>query len=131
MMLLTLLAAAAAQTQTIDCDNARSQMAMTECARRGFVAADALLNAEYKKTMAAMRKMDAEPGSHPSGDTRPGYAAALTAAQRAWIAYRDAHCLSLGYQMRGGTAEPMLVWGCKETLTRDRTEQLVDLRANQ
>ena len=129
MILLTLLAAAA-QPQTIDCDNAVSQMAMTECARRGFTAADAVLNAEYKKAMAAMRKLDAEPGSHPSGDTRPGYAAALTEAQRAWIAYRDAHCRSAGYQMRGGSAEPMLVWGCKETLTRDRTEQLIDLRKN-
>lgn len=128
MILLTLLAAA--QTQAIDCDNAVSQMAMTQCAQQSFAKADALLNAEYKKTMAVMRKLDASPGSRPSGDKRPGYAAALTEAQRAWIAYRDAHCRSMGYQMRGGSAEPMLVWGCKETLTRDRTEQLIDLRKN-
>jgi uncharacterized protein YecT (DUF1311 family) len=129
MILLTLLAAAA-QTQAIDCDNAVSQMAMTQCAQKSFAEADALLNAEYKRTMAVMRKFDAEPGSHPSGDTRPGYAAALTEAQRAWIAFRDAHCRTMRYQMRGGSAEPMLVWGCRETLTRDRTEQLIDLRKN-
>ncbi|APR53797.1 DUF1311 domain-containing protein [Sphingomonas koreensis] len=128
MILLTLLAAA--QTQTIDCDNAVTQSAMTQCARQSFAKADALLNAEYRQTMAIMRKLDAEPGSHPAGDTRPGYAAALTEAQRAWIAFRDAHCRTMGYQMRGGSAEPMLVWGCRETLTRDRTEQLIDLRKN-
>lgn len=126
MILLTLLAAA----QAVDCDNAVSQMAMTQCAQQSFAKADALLNAEYRKTVAVMRKLDAEPGNHPSGDTRPGYAAALTEAQRAWIAFRDAHCRTMGYQMRGGSAEPMLVWGCRETLTRDRTEQLIDLRKN-
>lgn len=128
MILLTLLAAA--QAQTIDCDNADTQSAMTQCAQQSFAKADALLNAEYRQTMAIMRKLDAEPGSHPAGDTRPGYAAALTEAQRAWIAFRDAHCRTMGYQMRGGSAEPMLVWGCRETLTRDRTEQLIDLRKN-
>lgn len=128
MILLTLLAAA--QAQTIDCDNAVTQSAMTQCAQQSFAKADALLNAEYRQTMAIMRKLDAEPGSHPAGDTRPGYAAALTEAQRAWIAFRDAHCRTIGYQMRGGSAEPMLVWGCRETLTRDRTEQLIDLRKN-
>ncbi len=128
MILLTLLAVA--QAQTIDCDNAVTQSAMTQCAQQSFAKADALLNAEYRQTMAIMRKLDAEPGSHPAGDTRPGYAAALTEAQRAWIAFRDAHCRTMGYQMRGGSAEPMLVWGCRETLTRDRTEQLIDLRKN-
>ena len=128
MILLTLLAAA--QAQTIDCDNAVTQSAMTQCAQQSFAKADALLNAEYRQTMAMMRKFDAEPGSHPAGDTRPGYAAALTEAQRAWIAFRDAHCRTMGYQMRGCSAEPMLVWGCRETLTRDRTEQLIDLRKN-
>lgn len=128
MILLILLAAA--QAQTIDCDNAVTQSAMTQCAQQSFAKADALLNAEYRQSMAIMRKLDAEPGSHPAGDTRPGYAAALTQAQRAWIAFRDAHCRTMGYQMRGGSAEPMLVWGCRETLTRDRTEQLIDLRKN-
>lgn len=126
MLLLTLLAAA--QAQAVDCDNALSQLAMTQCAAQAFAKADGVLNAEYRKTIAAMRKADAGVDSRLPSDTRPGYAAALVEAQRAWIAFRDAHCRLVGYQMRGGSGEPMLVWQCKETLTRARIKQLIDLR---
>ena len=51
---------------------------------------------------------------------------ALRAAQRAWIGYRDGQCTLVGFEARGGTMEPMLVSGCKATLTRARTKELRD-----
>ena len=60
-------------------------------------------------------------------DTRPGYFDTLLAGQRAWLTYRDQHCRSEGYTMRGGSAEPMVASQCKAKLTRARTEQLKDL----
>jgi uncharacterized protein YecT (DUF1311 family) len=67
---------------------------------------------------------DSEP---ESWDKRPSFYAALLAGQQAWLKFRDAHCLSAGYVMRGGSAEPMMVNACLATLTRARTKQLREL----
>ncbi|MFZ1741705.1 MAG: lysozyme inhibitor LprI family protein, partial [Pontixanthobacter sp.] len=40
---------------------------------------------------------------------------------------RDAHCRSEGYYAYGGSLEPLLVSSCKAQLTRQRTDQLVEL----
>ncbi len=53
-----------------------------------------------------------------------GADAALLAGQRGWIAYRDGHCELAGWEAHGGSMEPMLVSGCLERLTRERTKQL-------
>ena len=53
-----------------------------------------------------------------------GGAAALKEAQRAWISFRDKACEVEGYAMKGGSAEPLLVYGCMRQLTEDRTGQL-------
>ena len=55
---------------------------------------------------------------------------ALLASQRAWISYRDAQCELEGFSMRGGTAEPLMVSSCLETLTKQRTEELKRLAAD-
>jgi uncharacterized protein YecT (DUF1311 family) len=119
MMLAMMLAAASAQ----DCRNAVTQSDMTRCAIRDFEAADAALNTQWKATLAAERNADAR----VEKDGRPSYGDQLLKAQRAWIAYRDEHCRSDGYRMRGGSAEPMLIAGCRAELTRARTKQLAAL----
>lgn len=118
-MLIEALFLLAAAHVPEDCDNAISQSEMTACAQADFARADAALNAQWKVTMAAMKRRDRE--------DQLGYADALLAAQRAWLAYRDAQCVIEGYEMRDGSAQPMLVAGCKATLTRQRTKQLKDL----
>jgi len=121
-----LIMAAAATAPTLNCDNAMTQTDMTICAGRAFTAADAALNAQWTITAAHMKQMDAQ-GS--PGDGRPGYFQALLDAQRAWLRYRDAQCLSAGYYARGGSMEPMLVAQCKAELTHVRTQELKDLVA--
>lgn len=120
MMLLALLLVAGQEPQ---CDNPITQSDMTRCEIRRFEGADRAMNRQWKVTLAEMRTADRS----PSGDGRPGYADQLLAAQRAWLAYRDAHCRSDGYRMRGGSAEPMLVAGCRAELTEARTKQLASL----
>ena len=106
------------------CEAAMTQAEMNRCAADDFAMADLDLNAQWKVTAAVMRAQDA---ARDPADKRPGYYAALLAAQRAWLAYRDAHCVSEGYIMRGGSAEAMMIAGCKATLSRARTDQLKTL----
>jgi uncharacterized protein YecT (DUF1311 family) len=120
MMLLALLIASGQEPR---CDNPITQSDMTQCEVRRFEAADRQMNEQWKATLASMRNADRS----PDNDGRPGYADQLLKAQRAWLAYRDAHCASDGYRMRGGSAEPMLVAGCRAELTQMRTKQLAHL----
>lgn len=117
-----LLLAPAAGAQEVDCENAMAQVEMTFCARQEYEAADAALNAAYKQARAAMKAIDANlPEDERGAET------SLLDAQRAWITYRDAACTAEGYLMHGGTAEPLLVYGCLATLTRGRTQDLLYL----
>lgn len=126
MILATLLAlAAAAQDPEIDCDNAMVQFELNACAYKEYERADAAMNAQWKVTAAHMKEIDAD--FDRSQDNRPGYFDTLLAAQRAWLTYRDQHCASEGYTMRGGSAEPMVISGCQTQLTEARTKQLQDL----
>jgi uncharacterized protein YecT (DUF1311 family) len=123
MLIATLLALAAApQASPVNCTNPDTQTDMNLCARREYERADAALNAQWALTAAGMKEQDRD--FDRSYDTRPGYFDTLLAAQRAWLTYRDRHCDSDGYRMRGGSAESMLISGCRAQLTEARTAQL-------
>ena len=122
MIFTALLMMAAAQDRAVDCDNAMAQPDLNACAYQEYERADAALNAQWKLTAAAMKAQDRE--FDRTQDNRPGYYDTLLAAQRAWITYRDKHCASEGYTMRGGSAEPMMISGCMRTLTEQRTKDL-------
>ena len=106
-----------------DCEDPYTQTEMNRCAALEYEASDAALNAQWKVTAAEMKRRD----THAVDDGRPGYFDALLAAQRAWIAYRDAHCTTVGYYARGGSLQPLLVSTCKTDLTEERTRALRDL----
>ncbi len=94
--------------------------------------ADAALNAQYRATMAAMvradGKRDAElRGGNDKPDGRPTYQASLLAAERGWLAYRDAHCTSVGLVFRGGVYEDEADGKCVNDLDRKRTVELKQL----
>lgn len=113
-----------AGAETPNCAEPITQADMTQCAWRDFKVADTALNAQWKVTLDAMKQADRVTSMQ---DGRPGYAAALLKAQRAWLVFRDAQCLSEGYEARGGSMESMLVGGCRAELTRQRTAQLKKL----
>jgi len=92
---------------------------LTFCAEQDWMAADADLNAAYAAAQAAMKAVDANlPVS------LRGASVALRDAQRAWIPFRDAACAAEGYQMRGGSAEPMVIYGCRARVTQTRAADL-------
>ena len=113
------LLSTAATAQEIDCANAVTQMEMNQCAYDVWEAADADLNAAYKRAMTLLKGWDAD-----LPEAEQGGAAALKDAQRAWVTFRDKACEVEGYAMKGGSAEPLLVYGCMRQLTEDRTAQL-------
>jgi uncharacterized protein YecT (DUF1311 family) len=117
-----------AAAQEIDCANAMVQMELNQCAYQEWEAADADLNAAYKRAIGLLQGWDAD-----LPEDERGGAEALKEAQRAWITFRDKACKAEGYAMKGGSAEPLLVYGCMRQLTEDRTGQLnglVDAYAN-
>jgi len=119
-MIATLLALiAAAQEPPLDCRDPQTQHDMNQCAARDFEAADRALNEVWPQVVAYVRAQDeGADDDRPSGEDR------LRAAQRAWLAFRDAHCAVDSYAMRGGSAEPLLYNGCRARITEARTAQL-------
>lgn len=115
---LTLPAAA----QEIDCPNAMAQMELNQCAYEDWEAADAELNAAYQRAKELLQDWDAN-----LPEDEQGGAEALKQAQRAWITFRDKACEAEGYAMRGGSAEPLLVYGCMRLLTEERTGHLTGM----
>lgn len=124
---LLLLSAVAADPE-IDCENPVSQPDLNGCAYQEYERADAALNAQWKATSAKLKEQDK--GFDRTYDKRPGFFETELAAQRAWLTYRDQHCASEGYSMRGGSAESMVISGCRAQLTEARTKQLKELIAD-
>ncbi|HMS94695.1 MAG TPA: lysozyme inhibitor LprI family protein [Tabrizicola sp.] len=120
--LACLFAASPALAEEVDCATAMAQQELNICAEMDWQAADKDLNAVYKTVLAAMKDMDAVLPPELQGAED-----ALRTAQRAWIDYRDAQCETAGFPMRGGSAEPLLVYGCLRQVTENRTAELLAL----
>ena len=108
--------------QEIDCAQAMAQVELTFCAEQDWQRADADLNDAYKAALALMRQIDAG-----LAVDQQGAEAHLRAGQRAWVSFRDEACAAEGYVMHGGSAEPMVIYGCRAGLTRQRAEGLWQL----
>lgn len=93
------------------CDNPVTQADMTYCAGWQFKKDDAGLNNVYGRLKANYAEI-------AQAKT------ALTKAQRAWVAFRDAECTLEAVGEEGGTAQPMVYSQCLSRLTTLRVEQL-------
>ena len=116
------LAPTLSAAQEIDCAQAMAQVELTFCAEQDWQRADADLNDAYKAALALMRQIDAGLATDQQGAE-----AHLRAGQRAWVSFRDEACAAEGYVMHGGSAEPMVIYGCRAGLTRQRAEGLWQL----
>lgn len=105
--------------QEVDCSDPQDQSTMNQCAYLDWQAADAELNKVWKEIRAKMRETD---DYLPEEDR--GAENALLKSQRAWIEYRDGTCEAEGFQVRGGSLEPLFYNGCLARLTRHRTKEL-------
>lgn len=119
----------AAQDPQWNCANPQAQQEMNYCAAQDAERADAELNTVYRTAIADAQAADREyaqmdPGGAAAHRGEPGEEATLREAQRAWVAFRDAHCRMQSFEARGGSMQPMLDGGCRATLTRARTAEL-------
>lgn len=102
---------AATPTARAECDAGLPQQGLNDCAFREFEAADAALNATYRRIVARL-----------AGQTEARQL--LTKAQRAWVAFRDAECGFSASGVQGGSIQPMIASMCQTDLTKVRTEAL-------
>jgi uncharacterized protein YecT (DUF1311 family) len=106
--LAVLATASSAQAQECDRNNDSQQM-MTICAGEDYQAADAKLNQAYQ---ALVDRNGAKANK------------LLQAAQRAWIAFRDAECAYTTADSMDGSIHPLEVSQCLTGLTNERITQL-------
>ena len=114
-----LLPALPLAAQSVNCATTMVQSELNLCAQQEWQIADARLNTTYQAAMALVKDWDAR----LPADERGG-AVALRDAQRSWITFRDNACAAEGYAMKGGSAEPLLIYGCLRLLTEERTAHL-------
>jgi uncharacterized protein YecT (DUF1311 family) len=119
---LLLSALPAVELKNVDCAKAVITAEISYCADQDFQRADAELNTQWKKTLARMKERDAF--IDRSRDHRPTASQALLDAQQKWLKFRDAHCLTERFLVRGGSAEPSMEATCLAKLTRERTAEL-------
>jgi uncharacterized protein YecT (DUF1311 family) len=111
LMFVRTSAAASAEAGT--CAGASNQLELTDCAAQGYKKADAKLNQVYRSLVTSL---DQE------------HQVKLKAAQRAWIAFRDAECdLEASYALHG-SMEGQLRYMCLEGATTSRIKDLNNLR---
>lgn len=107
---LALLFASPAFAQ--DCDRSdETQMGLNLCAAADYRASDARLNRSYGEIVKRL-------AGDPDGRKR------LQAAQRAWIAFRDAECEFVTADFKDGSIWPLLNYGCLKEQTDARVEAL-------
>lgn len=115
-VLLASLLAQDAQAQTAaECIAPQQQQLMNACAVQKYQETDAALNAAWKPAKSFADSIG-------EGD-------ALLAAQRAWLAYRDAACAVQASPYKGGSIRPLIHVNCLTGLTAERTKMLLEFRA--
>jgi uncharacterized protein YecT (DUF1311 family) len=95
------------------CADAQTQLALTECADRRYREADAALDGAYGRLLTALDDPHRE---------------RLKAAQRAWLAFRDAECRLAASVALGGSMEPQLELACRKDMTEARVKELASIR---
>ncbi|MBI1760172.1 MAG: DUF1311 domain-containing protein [Acidobacteria bacterium] len=99
----------ATQTKKQACADLTAQNDMNRCAADEYKKADAELNKVYQQLLPKLE------GEHKEK---------LKVAQRAWLAFRDAHCEFEAFSFEGGSMQPLMRDSCLEAVTRERTKQL-------
>jgi uncharacterized protein YecT (DUF1311 family) len=107
----------------LDCKTAFTTVDLNACAEIELETADAALNAAYRQALAKIKKHD-----HEKPYDAKAYETAFRAAQRAWIAYRDADCKGVvPFIAGGGTATTGEILGCLTDKTKARTAEIMTL----
>lgn len=107
MSMLVLLLSLASQNLPPVCSNEVSTYDIVECEGTRTAWWDTRLNSEYRRLMSVSTKQEA---------------AAIRAAQRDWIRYRDSNCKA--YAQGEGTIARIEAASCLHQMTKLRAEEL-------
>ena len=100
----------------------RSGVGERECFARWAEKTDYEMAAQWKVTLAAVEREDAE--SRQEHANKPDMARGHLASQRAWLRYRDAQCGMVSDQWAGGTGYGESGSRCSIELNVQRTSEL-------
>ena len=101
------------------CADSMSTAEMRGCLDKAYMAADAELNAVWKKVMAHVAGADYLPA-----EAQKDWRQELLEAQRAWITFKERDCGAVGFEWYGGTGAPGAILSCLLEHTTARTEDL-------
>lgn len=110
---LTRARTAALRGPNPECPDDADPAQLNQCLEREFTRADAALNRQYQAALTAL----------PSGAER------MREAQRAWLAYRTAHCATAGPAVASVETQNLEGVLCRTRLTEARSRELADLAA--
>ena len=99
-------------TRAVDCSDASSQKEMTDCAKQNYARNDAELNTNYARLKLRLTD-DVEREQK------------MVAAQRAWLAYRDAECAFSSSGVEGGSFYGVVHANCLNQLTQARNRDFI------
>lgn len=123
MVFAIFLAPATSLAQSGACNDPQTQYDMNVCSAQMYAKADSALNAIWPKVRATMREIDTFNDNEFEASAEDN----LLKAQRAWIDYRDGHCITVGAQYAGGSIQPLIINSCMTDLTEKRTAELLAL----
>ncbi len=95
-----------------ECNDSPNQLEMNTCTAQAFKREDALLNQVYAAYRAKLE---------------PDRRAALTVAQKSWLAFRDTECKFEEDNYAGGSIQPAIWSTCLAGLTQERRKALAAL----
>jgi len=114
-------------TKPEPCPDAKSQLDLDDCYSKLYQSADTQLNSTYNNIVGFMKK-NLSVAQHDNNAALITHnetsLAKLLAAQRAWLAYRDANCDSVKFQYDGGSIQPMIWSQCMADATQQRITTL-------
>jgi len=109
------------------CNKPMSQMESNSCYAEQYRQVDEHLNAVYKKLVSSMAK-DLEEAKRRGFPREIKFSEEqmeeLKTVERAWINYRDLHCVAARHQTEPGTISPMRWSICMTTLTNHRIDEI-------
>lgn len=105
--------------EEIDCASADVQSDLNACAYQEWDRLDAEMSQALTKAMEVLATIDADLAENERGAVK-----GMAAAQAAWLTFRDESCRAESYVMFGGSAQTMLLFGCKARLTEARRDDL-------
>lgn len=100
------------------CDTQNNTIEINACANQQFAEQDRLLNSAYQTLLKTLSPNKA------AGATGDSPRAMLVAAQRRWIAFRDADCKAQQQVYAGGSIQTAVYLGCMKQRTEQRIKEL-------